>query len=154
MEHTQDSNQPVVMGGSYNSKRSGGGPNSRLMLVVIVIVLIVLGVIGAIVMTLSGNKDSKDTAVAISENVASVTIDMTGFTPNTIKVKQGQQVTWTNQDPRPHRLTADQQVLPGFDSTEDLAQGDSYTYIFEAPGTYRYYDPADPKTYSGTVKVE
>lgn len=142
------------MGGSYNTGM-GRGLNKKLILVATLVVVIAVATVVAVVMTLSGNKGSgADTAVAIRENVANVNVDITGFNPATLKVKQGQQVTWTGNDPRPHRITADQQTLPGFDSTEELAQGDSYTYIFETKGTFKYYDPADPKGYTGTVVVE
>lgn len=148
------SDGPVVMGGSYDNRK--GSPSRRLLLVVGAVIVVVVAVVVGIILTMSNkeNDNAADSVTSISENVGSINIDISGFNPATIKVKAGQQVTWTGNDPRPHRITADQQTLPGFDSTEDLAQGDSYTYVFETPGTYKYYDPADPKTYTGTITVE
>jgi plastocyanin len=74
--------------------------------------------------------------------------------PKSVTVKKGQEVTWTNTDGTPHHLTADQTILSGFDTSEPLDQGDTYTYIFDKAGTYHYYDAADPAHLTGTVTVQ
>ena len=93
-------------------------------------------------------------AISISSTVAEVSVETNGFVPATVKVKKGQEITWTNNEAMPHHLTADQTALPSFDTAESLEQGDSYTYIFDTPGTYHYYDSADPQHYVGTITVE
>jgi len=119
-----------------------------------IIVLVVLIVGGTGAWWIMHNKQHANTVTAISSNVVDVTVTQNGYQPSTIKIKRGQEVTWTNQDATPHRLNADQTSLPGFDSVDSLQKGDSYTYIFDTPGTFHYYDPADAKTYVGTVIVE
>jgi plastocyanin len=151
MEHSDGNN--VVMG-SFNTSMKGPS-NRKAWLILGGIALVVALVIGLIIATMNkGDEPETDSSVPISENVASVNLEITGVTPTTIKVKKGQQATFTNRDTRAHKLTADQTVLPGFDSSQELATGDSYTYIFETSGTYKYYDPADPKGFNGTVVVE
>jgi plastocyanin len=92
--------------------------------------------------------------VEISSTVARVDLTPTGYLPSSIKVKKGQQITFTNQDTKPHRLFADQDMLPGFDTVEFLNQGDAYTYIFVTSGTFKYYDPDAPKQFVGNISVE
>jgi plastocyanin len=83
-----------------------------------------------------------------------VNISAQGYTPQTITIKQGQQVTFTNSDSNPRQLTADASALPGFSTVEPLDQGDTYTYIFDKKGTFRYYDASDPTTFVGTLIVK
>jgi plastocyanin len=92
--------------------------------------------------------------VAISPVVAQVDVTTSGYKPSSIKIKKGQQITFTNQDTKAHRLFADQDMIPGFDSIEFLSQGDSYTYIFVNSGNFKYYDPDAPQQYVGNVTVE
>jgi plastocyanin len=91
-------------------------------------------------------------AVAISPVVASAQITASGFTPATLKVERGQQVTWQNDDTAVHHLTADGVTLPHFDI--NLEHSASYTYTFEKSGVYHYYDPANTDTFTGTFIVE
>ncbi|HSX32037.1 MAG TPA: cupredoxin domain-containing protein [Candidatus Saccharimonadales bacterium] len=151
MEHSQDNG--IVMGSFNTSMR--GPSNKKAWLILGGIALVVALVIGLIIFGMNKKPEAEtDSSVPISENVASVNLEITGVTPTTVKVKKGQQVTFTNHDTRAHKLTADQTVLAGFDSNDLLATGDSYTYIFETPGNYKYYDPADAKGFNGTVVVE
>jgi len=131
--------------------KQGMGSRKKLWILVGAAVL-VIGIIAAMLLT-RGSKP-KEGVVAISDKVAHVSVASSGYTPLTIKIKKGQEVTWTNQETSPHRLAADQTELPGFETTEPLSQGDSYTYIFLKSGTYRYYDPDAPKKYVGTIVVE
>lgn len=152
MAHSHN-DQPIVMGTFDTSLQ--GPSNKKAWIIVIVASVVIASIIGLIILAFNKEDASdSDSSVPISENVANINIEITGITPTTVKVEKGQQVTFTNHDTRAHRLTADQTVLAGFDSTEELATGDSYTYIFEIPGTYKYYDPADPTIFNGTITVE
>lgn len=110
--------------------------------------VIILAVITAIV-AMKMNKEA--TAVAPDANIS---ISANGINPATINVKAGQSVTLTNTDDAAHALTADQKALPGFETPEPLSTGDTYTYIFEDKGTFRFYDPAAPQGFNATVIVE
>lgn len=71
------------------------------------------------------------------------------FVPATITVKTGTTVTWVNEDPVVHNIVADHGAFP---SSADLNQGDKYSHVFNAPGTYRYI--CGVHTYmTGTVVV-
>lgn len=91
--------------------------------------------------------------VALSDEVALVEISSTGFMPQTLKVKKGQVVTWTNSEAMPHRLEADADKLESFETTDTLKEGDSYSYIFDKDGMFYYYDPDNPQAFLGTVVV-
>jgi plastocyanin len=55
------------------------------------------------------------------------------FTPTTLRIEPGQQVTFVNRDPMIHNVTAN--LWGHFD---DLDQGDAFTATFEQEGVYPY----------------
>jgi plastocyanin len=73
-----------------------------------------------------------------------VAIQNFSFTPQTLTVKAGTKVTWTNQDTTVHNVTSTNG--PGINaattslfSSGSLNQGQSFSYTFAKAGTY-YYD--------------
>ena len=56
------------------------------------------------------------------------------FSPMTLKVPAGASVTWKNLDGEPHTVTS----LDGAFRSTALDEGDSFTFRFTKPGTYRY----------------
>jgi plastocyanin len=62
----------------------------------------------------------------------SVTISNFAFSPASLMVKVGTQVTWTNKDTVTHTVTANQGA---FDSN-DLSPGASFSFTFTKAGTY------------------
>jgi plastocyanin len=58
------------------------------------------------------------------------------FNPETITVAAGTTVTWTNLDSVAHTVTADSGGAP---DSGDIAQGESYSFTFTAPGTFAYH---------------
>lgn len=91
---------------------------------------------------------------ALEQDTPTVEITADNYSPNTITVKAGEEVTWTNADDEARVLAADAESLPDFGGDEALQRGDTYTYMFDQAGIYHYYDPADPSKYNGTVVVE
>jgi len=70
------------------------------------------------------------------------------FSPDRIEVETGTEVAWTNDDPSPHTVTADD---GSFDSGT-LESGDGFSFRFDGPGTYRYACSIHPAM-RGTVRV-
>lgn len=73
---------------------------------------------------------------------AAVDIDDFSYTPESITVAAGTEVTWTNQDPALHSVTAGTPEAPepqlfDLDPIEDAGQTVSHT--FEEPGTFAYF---------------
>jgi plastocyanin len=139
--------QPSIMPPEPPSLKSSKG--KRLLAICIILAIISMAA-GALAWWLNQNQ----TDASLQQDVPSVSITAEGYTPSTIKVKVGEEVTWTNTDSSPHELAADTETVPGFGSTEALNTGDTYSYTFEDAGTYRYYDPAAPAKLNGTVVVE
>lgn len=130
-------------------------PNKGKLLIIIAAVVLVIVAVVAVVLAMRHHGDNNDTSlVAINNKVANVTIDVNGLTPKSITIKKGQETTWTNTDVTPRHLTADQTMLPSFDTAEPLQQGDTYTYIFDKTGTFHYYDATDPTKFVGTITVK
>ena len=82
------------------------------------------------------------------------------FTPQEIKIKLGDKVTWTNKAEEEHFLTSagpsSIQVVPGTEFLlihKLLHPGDSYTHTFSEPETYVYFCAIHMQMW-GTVTVE
>jgi plastocyanin len=89
-------------------------------------------------------------AAAAGEN-ATVTIDNFTFSGAQITVPPGTKVTWENRDDIPHTIT-DAGEPRGFKSPA-LDTGETFSHVFSAPGTYRYFCSLHPKM-QGTVVVK
>lgn len=89
---------------------------------------------------------------------ANIVIAQTGFTPATLAIKPGTQVTWTNTDSDAHQVAADpypkNNSIPGFDSTQTLLAGDSYSFTFNTKGTYHVHDQINPLKNLATIIVK
>jgi len=70
------------------------------------------------------------------------------FSPDRIEVAPDTEVSWRNDDPTPHTVTADD---GSFDSGT-LESGDGFSFRFDGPGTYRYACSIHPAM-RGTVRV-
>jgi plastocyanin len=71
------------------------------------------------------------------------------FSPTTIKVKAGTQVTWTNKDEEPHTVSNDE----GMFRSAALDTDESFSFKFDKPGTYHYTCTIHPRMV-GTITVE
>lgn len=78
-----------------------------------------------------------------------VIIQNFAFSPATLTVKVGDNVTWTNQDSAGHSATAD----GGNFDTGILAQGQSRSITFNKAGTYTYHCSVHPMM-KGTIIVQ
>jgi len=126
---------------------------------------IVLGLFLAAILLILGiwlfNKNHQTSTSSVDNkvaNVAQVSIESTGFIPQTISVKAGTQVTWTNNDQVAHQVAADpypkDDSIPDFDSTEVLQPNDTTSFSFDSPGTYHLHDELNPQTFNATVVVK
>jgi plastocyanin len=78
-----------------------------------------------------------------------VGIDNFTFSPQTLTVKAGVTVTWTNKDDIPHTVAA---VNKQFRS-KTLDTDDSYSFTFTTQGRYEYFCSLHPHM-TGTIVVE
>ncbi len=83
------------------------------------------------------------TGAAPADNAARVYVSIQNFAfnPATTTIKAGTAVTWVNNDGVEHQIGPDQASrnagLNG-PASPVLAQGDTYSFTFDTPGTYSY----------------
>ncbi len=58
------------------------------------------------------------------------------FTPNPVNVIAHTQITWTNMDTTEHQISS---MSGFFEAPKPIKQGQSYSFIIDNPGNYRYY---------------
>lgn len=88
----------------------------------------------------------------ISAEAKSIAISDFSYSPQTITVKKGTTVTWTNNDSVSHDVAPDESNSEAFQKSELLAQGETYSFTFNTPGTYAYHCTPHPQM-TGTVIV-
>jgi len=71
-----------------------------------------------------------------------VVIDNFSFGPAMLTVAVGTKVVWTNDDADPHTVTSE--TDPKLLKSPALDTGDSFTFTFDKPGTYRYFCSLHP----------
>lgn len=93
----------------------------------------------------AGNRGAAQAGTAAAE----VKIDNFTFTPATLTVPVGAQVTWTNRDDIPHTVVSDDQAM----RSKPLDTDDKFTFTFTKAGTYTYFCSLHPKM-KGKVVVQ
>lgn len=87
---------------------------------------------------------------------SSVQYGDSGFTPNTVSVKAGTTVRFSNQSSRGMWVASavhpTHQLLPGFDQLQSVGKGGTYEYTFAKVGTWKYHNHVNA-TDTGTVVV-
>ena len=81
---------------------------------------------------------------------ATVSIDNFTFGPQSLTVKAGTTITWTNKDDIPHGIASSNNA---FAKSKALDTDDSYSFTFATPGTYQYFCYVHPHMV-GTIVVE
>jgi plastocyanin len=82
-------------------------------------------------------------------NAIRIDVENFMFAPASMTVKAGATVTWTNMDQEPHTVMSPD----GLFRSGALDTGDSFSFKFDKPGTYRYVCTIHPRMI-GTVVVE
>ena len=77
-----------------------------------------------------------------------VVIDGLKYEPETLTVRRGDTIVWTNNDPFPHTVTA-----PGKFDSHDIAANGSWKYVARTAGEYAYICTLHPNM-KGTLRVE
>lgn len=79
------------------------------------------------------------------------TVDISNFafSPQTITLAAGTEITWTNKDAAAHTVTSDDGNFP---SSGNLSQGQTYKVTFSTAGTFPYHCTIHPSM-TGTVIV-
>jgi plastocyanin len=97
-------------------------------------------------MSSMGNTSGSSTGSKGGPGTNEVWIQGMAFTPSTITVSAGTQITWTNKDGVTHTVTSNKGL---FDSGSIGSNG-TYSFTFQTAGTYSYFCSTHP---SMTAKV-
>lgn len=92
------------------------------------------------------------TTPAPATGAASILIKNFVFSPETLTVRTGTTVTWTNQDTAPHQIASDAGAPVAF-SSGPLSTGATYQFTFTSPGTYPYHCSIHP-TMKAAIMVQ
>jgi len=113
-------------------------------------VLYVLAIAAMFVAVLAGRQTTQAAGPAASATAgAEIKIDNFSFTPATITVAAGTQVTWTNRDDIPHTVVTEDKTI----KSKALDTDEKFSTTFDKPGTYSYFCSIHPKM-KGTVVVQ
>lgn len=94
--------------------------------------------------------DDMHVAASTTNNPNRIEIKDFSFTPQTLKVKAGEKITWINRDEEPHTVVS---VEKQFKKSPALDTNEEFTITAGAPGTYTYFCSVHPKM-TGTIVVE
>jgi plastocyanin len=107
-------------------------------------VFVVLGAVMLVAAACGSSSASTPTATATGGGTAAAAVIKDfAFTPQTITVKAGTTVTWTNQDSVQHTVTSADAIGVNANVTSDfdsglLGQGQTFSFTFTKAGTYFY----------------
>jgi plastocyanin len=112
---------------------------------------VVVLVMAAVVAGCGGGDDEAPAATTSTAGSTADAVDIAdfAFSPETVTVEAGTDLTFTNADDASHTATAD----GGEFDTGTLKKGDSGAITLDQPGTYTYFCRFHPFM-KGTVEVE
>ncbi|RKP44497.1 hypothetical protein D7Z26_26675 [Cohnella endophytica] len=85
-----------------------------------------------------------------NDSPLTIVIDKAAFMPKKLTIRKGQTVTWINQDTMSHTVYD----LGDSFSSRDLPPNQSYSHLFDQPGTYTYYCSIHPSMVAEIEVVE
>lgn len=97
--------------------------------------------------TTAATTTASSTAATTSAAGNTVSIENFAFAPDTLTVKAGTTVVWTNNDTAGHNIKSDIFTSP------TLAQGETFSFKFDTAGTFEYICGVHPSM-KGKIIVE
>jgi plastocyanin len=88
------------------------------------------------------DRPARPKAPAAKAVTKEITIDNFTYNPSKLTVPVGTKVTWINQDDVPHTVTSS--AKPRRFKSGTLDTDDRFSYVFTAPGTYKYFCAVHP----------
>ncbi|MDO8493637.1 MAG: plastocyanin/azurin family copper-binding protein [bacterium] len=121
-----------------------------------IIVVVLVALVGGWMLMGGSNTTPTDTSIPVEPSPAPVVTSSNAvliasfkFAPNTITVKKGTTVLWTNTDSSPHTVTGD----GGLDSGT-MAINQTYSFTFDSVGTFNYRCAFHPGMTGNVVVTE
>jgi plastocyanin len=97
------------------------------------------------------NYASPPSSAATQSGTVQVAYRNISIAPNTLKVKVGTTVKWTNYDTIEHNVTS--QGGPQALASKNLSEGQTYQVTLTRPGVIHYICTIHPATMNGTIEV-
>ncbi len=116
---------------------------------------IVIGALGALLIVVAGwmllggsfGKSGADWTVAMEPGT---------FAPDTLTIQRGDRVTFVNRDAEPRwpasNLHPTHGIYPEFDPQEGVPPGESWSFVFDRAGEWKYHDHLIPSV-RGIIRV-
>lgn len=137
--------------------------NSKLVLGIVLVIVVLIGGYMLLVKgtsTPSQNQtqtqNNQPTTTQTNQKDAKVTVDASGFNPQTLTVQPGTRVVWTNNSGGAVTVNSDvhpTHLLFPFLNLGEFDNGSSVSVVFEKSGKYTYHNHLNPSQ-TGTVIVQ
>src|SRR4029079_8156303 len=112
------------------------GVSKKTTAIVFVICIITFS-LGLYILLSDSSTEKIKSNVYAQPKTASVLLGPSGFEPKTLQIEKDTTVTFVNRSTNPYWLTSSQGTsLEGFGSV--INPGESYTFVYEAPGIWQY----------------
>ncbi|MDR5828706.1 cupredoxin family copper-binding protein [Caballeronia sp. LP006] len=85
----------------------------------------------------------------VAMNTPTISIDNFAFSQPSVTVPVGTKVTWVNHDDMLHTVADEAKSF----KSDPLDSGQSYSHVFDKPGTYKYFCSLHPHM-TGTIVVQ
>lgn len=87
----------------------------------------------------------------VKSGIVPITYHEISIEPDTLKVKQGSTIVWTNKDPIEHNVTS--QNGPQKFASKNFGEGETFRIKVDKPGVIHYRCTLHPATMNGTIEV-
>ena len=94
---------------------------------------------------------SPSSSAPVQSGVVQVAYRNIAIDPDTVRVKVGSTIKWTNYDPVEHNVTSKSGPIKF--SSPDFGEGKSIEFKMTKPGTIHYLCTIHPATMNGTIEV-
>jgi len=94
---------------------------------------------------------SPSSSAPVQSGVVAVAYRNIAIDPDTIRVKVGSTIKWTNYDPVEHNVTS--KSGPIHFASKDFSEGKTVEFKMSKPGTIHYLCTIHPATMNGTIEV-
>jgi len=132
-----------------NGKKRAGRPYPIAVIIAISVIAILAPV--SMMQESLGGGGGRRSGTTLECNEAVCQVNMTGstFSPETLKVRPGATVAWTNEDKMPHTITsgtskADMNTLFDSEILSPTSAGKQWEHIFDKKGTFDYFCKIHP----------
>jgi plastocyanin len=94
---------------------------------------------------------SPSSSAPVQSGIVNIAYRNIAIAPDTVRVKVGSTIKWTNYDPIPHNVTSEGGVAQF--KSNNFGEGGSFEVTVTKPGIIHYENTLQPTTMNGTIEV-